>query len=120
LVLRNRFALHTSIPNFKDVLGAHFSNSTIEGVGSAFETSSLRYDSEWLEDTPTHLKKMWCRLHQVMVTAKRNLSAFDIMVWLSTMAYAESADMNVIQVLAALYKDFEYATIHLPSAPAFK
>jgi hypothetical protein len=63
---------------------------------------------------------MWCRLHQVLVTAKRNLSAFDIMVWLSTMAYAESADMNVIQVLAALYKDFEYATIHLPSAPAFK
>jgi hypothetical protein len=36
------------------------------------------------------------------------------------MAYAESADMNVIQVLAALYKDPEYATIHPPSAPVFK
>jgi hypothetical protein len=36
------------------------------------------------------------------------------------MAYAETADMNVIQVLAALYKDLEYATIHPPSAPVFK
>jgi hypothetical protein len=63
---------------------------------------------------------MWCRLHQVLVTATRNLSAFDIMVWLSTMAYAESADMNVIQVLAAVYKDSEYATIHPPSVPVFK
>lgn len=36
------------------------------------------------------------------------------------MAYAESADMNVIQVLAALYKDPEYVTIHPPSALVFK
>jgi hypothetical protein len=63
---------------------------------------------------------MWCSLHQVLVVAARNVSAFDIMVWLSTMAYAKSADMNVIQVLAALYKDPEYATIHPPSAPIFK
>jgi hypothetical protein len=36
------------------------------------------------------------------------------------MAYAELADMNVIQVLAALYKGSEYATIHLPSVLVFK
>jgi hypothetical protein len=36
------------------------------------------------------------------------------------MAYAESADMNVIQVLAAMYKDPKYATILPPSAPVFK
>jgi hypothetical protein len=35
------------------------------------------------------------------------------------MAYAESADMNAIQALAAFYKDPEYATIHLPTAPTF-
>jgi hypothetical protein len=63
---------------------------------------------------------MWCRLHQVLVTATRNVNTFDIMLWLSTMAYAESADMDVIQVLAALYKDSDYATIHPPSVPVFK
>jgi hypothetical protein len=36
------------------------------------------------------------------------------------MAYAESADINVIQVLTALYKGSEYATIHPPSVPVFK
>lgn len=120
LILRDRFALHTSIPNFKDVLGAHFSNNTIKGVGSAFATSGLRYDSKWLGDAPTHLKKMWCSLYHVLATARENVSAFDVMMWLLTMAYAESADMNVIQVLAALYKDPEYVTIYLPSAPIFR
>ena len=120
LVLRTRFVLHTSISNLKNVLHAHFSNSTVEGVGSAFVPSSLQYDSKWLGDVSTHLIKLWCSLHRVMVTASRNVNAFDIMMWLSTMAYAESADMSVIQVLAALYKDPEYATIHPPSAPVFK
>lgn len=82
--------------------------------------SSLRYDSKWLGDAPTHLRKIWCSLYQVLVTANRAVSAFDVMIWLSTMAYAESADMNVIQVLAALYKDPEYATIHPPSALVFR
>lgn len=63
---------------------------------------------------------MWCSLHQGLVTANSHVNDFDIMMWLSTMAYAESADMDVIQALAALYKDPEYATIHLPSAPTFK
>ena len=120
LILRDGFALHTSIPNFKDVLGVHFSNNTIEGVGGAVVTSSLRYDSKWLGDASTHLKKMWCSLHQVLVTARKNVNAFDVMIWLSTMAYAESADMTVIQVLAALYKDPEYVTIHPPSALVFR
>jgi hypothetical protein len=42
------------------------------------------------------------------------------MTWLSTMAYAESADMVIIQALAALYKDPVFAKIHVPSAPTFK
>ena len=36
------------------------------------------------------------------------------------MAYAESADMNVIQALAALYRDSGFSEIHLPSATTFK
>jgi hypothetical protein len=120
LVLRNRFALHTSIPNFTNVIRAHFSSNTIDGVGGAFVPSSLRYDSKWLGDISMNLRKMWCSFHQVLVTTRRSVSAFDMMVWLSTMAYAESADMEVIQVLATLYRDPEYATIHPPSALIYK
>ncbi|CAO2648219.1 Nn.00g074860.m01.CDS01 [Neocucurbitaria sp. VM-36] len=121
LVLRNKFALHKSIPNFKDILlRAHFSNNTIKGVEGSLVLSDLRYDSKLLGDPSTYLNKTWCSLHHCLVAANSDVNVFNIMIWLSTMAYAESADMNVVQALAALYKDPEYATIHLPSAPTFK
>ena len=36
-----------------------------------------------------------------------DVNVFNIMIWLSTMAYAESADMNVIQALAALLQGIQ-------------
>ena len=63
---------------------------------------------------------MWCSLHQGLTSTANGVNHFDIMMGLSTMAYAESADMNVIQALIALYMDPEYARIDPPAAPAFK
>lgn len=120
-MLRDRFAIHKPTLNLKDVLlRKHFSNDTIYGFQSSVELSSLRYDSKWLGESSTHLKRMWCGLHQRLVTESSDVNIFDITLWLSTMAYAKSADMDVIQALAALYKDPEFATISLPSAKIFK
>jgi hypothetical protein len=121
MVLRSSFALHRSTPNLKDILlRLHFSNKTVEGIKSPYIPSSLGYDSKWLGDASTHLIEMWCSLHQSMATVySSDDHVFDIMIWLSTMAYAKSADMDVIQALAALNRDPEFAEIHLPSAPSF-
>lgn len=119
MVLRNRFSLHNPIPNLKDVLRVHFSKGTVEGVKHFSAPSSLRYDTKLLGDASTYLKTMWCSLHKALITPSNDVNVFDTMMWLSTMAYAESADMNVVQALAALYADPEYARIDVPAAPTF-
>lgn len=121
LVLRDKFTLHKSVPNLKHVLlDAHFLQNTVDGIGSPLALSSLQYDSKWLGDSSTLLKKMWCSLHKTLVTATNDTHVFDVMIWLSTMAFADSADMNVIQALAALYRDSRFSTIPVPTAPTFK
>lgn len=121
LVLRNEFSLHKSIPDLKHVLSRlKFTSSTIQGIDRSFSPTSLRYDSKWLSDTMEHLVKMWCSFHRGLSNADSNVNAFDIMIWLSTLAYAESADIDVIQALAAMYRNAGFADIQVPLAMTFK
>lgn len=121
LVLRDNFAFHKSNPNVKDVLlHVHFRNHTVQGIAQFPVLPTLQYDSKWLEDPSTHLTELWCSFHQSLITASSDVHIFDIMMWLSTMAYAKLADMDIIQALAALYKDPKFATIHVPLASTFE
>lgn len=120
LVVRNDFALHMSVPDIKGVLlRTHFSDHIIKGVDASFVYSSLQYDSQWLGDSSSLLRNKWSSLHRALTTAVSGNSVFDIVIWLSTMSFAETADMSVIQVLAALYRSPEYAAIPIPLATAF-
>lgn len=120
-MLRDMFSLHKSVPNLKDVLlRDHFFQTTVDGIDSTLALSSLQYDATWLEKSSAIFNSMWCSLHRCLATASTDVHVFDTMIWLCTMAYAESADMNVIQALAALYRNSGFSAIHIPSASAFK
>jgi hypothetical protein len=121
LILRDNFYLHKSIPNLKDVLlHEYFFRNTVNGIDSALTPSNLQYDAAWLETSSAIFSNMWCSLHRCLATASSDVHVYDTMTWLCTMAYAESADMNVIQALAALYRDSSFSAIHIPSALTFK
>jgi hypothetical protein len=121
LTMRDGAALSMSIPNLKEtILQTHFSEATVKGVDGSFNSSSLCYDSKWLGDISGQLKEMWCSLHRALSTAPTACNKFDIMAWLSTMAYAKSADMRVIQALVAFYKVQEFASLQIPLASEFK
>ncbi|KAF1941797.1 hypothetical protein EJ02DRAFT_490907 [Clathrospora elynae] len=120
MILRNGSTLHNAIPYLNNsLIQKHFRNAAIKGVQNSFDLSSLRFDSKWLGKSSEHLVEGWCNFHRGLVTASSNGNQYDILAWLSTMAYAESADMNVIGALAAFYKLQDFATIHPPSSPVF-
>jgi hypothetical protein len=120
LLVREDVALHYKVSNLKDtLLDAHFKNATVKGESTPFNPSTLQFDSKWLTDSSTALRENWCNLHRSLPALSANCNKFDIVAWLSTMAFATSADMAIIQTLAAFYRLQDMATIRPPSAPAF-
>ncbi|CAO2650553.1 Nn.00g018450.m01.CDS01 [Neocucurbitaria sp. VM-36] len=120
MILRDQAALHNSIPDLKATfLHTHFQRATIKGLSSAYDTTILHYDSMWLKDTSALLADHWCNLHTYLGKSSGNHNSFTIMVWLSTMAYAETADMVSIQALSALFWGRDLARISPPPASAF-
>ncbi|KAL6706808.1 hypothetical protein ACN47E_005144 [Coniothyrium glycines] len=120
LILRDDVPFKDSIPNLKDAfLRLHFGGAIVEGVDKSFKLATLSYDSKWLGDTSALLRKFWCSLHEASQSSMPDGMKYDIFMWISTMAYAESADMTTIQGLVALFRLHELAIIAIPPATKF-
>ncbi|KAF2131741.1 hypothetical protein P153DRAFT_336326 [Dothidotthia symphoricarpi CBS 119687] len=126
MIFRDQAALHSAIPNFRDVLlQTHFDFTTqkdfttITGVSDPVVEVSLQFDPMWLDCLTPLLKEYWCTLHQSLANLSQKYNKFDILVWLSTLAYAKSADMDTVQALGAMYRLPDLATPQIPSASSF-
>ena len=120
MLVRDHVALHSRIPDLKNaLLQTHFKSASIEGVSKTFDFSILRFDSGWLGDFEAILKESWCDLHRYLPVVPASCNKYDIMAWLSTIAYAESADMIVLQAFAAFCRSPVMATMKPPVASAF-
>jgi hypothetical protein len=105
MIIRDDTRLLTPLPEFKTLfLSLGFKNVKIKGLDSSFQLSRLRFDTEWLSDAVLNLAPLWCSLHQSLATQTANVNKYNIMTWLATMAFAQSADMDLIQVLGAFYR----------------
>jgi hypothetical protein len=120
LIMRDQAALHTSIPDLKDILlRTHFKNAIIDGCSDSYDGSELRFDTSWLRDSTIMVREYWCDLHHALPNLSRSCNKYDIMAWLSTMAFAKSADMNILQAFAAFYRLQTMAVVKPPSAAKF-
>ena len=118
LILRNDTANHSTIntSNLNSVLASDIlGGSSVYGPKSALKSAKLRFDAIWLQKPTSFLPTMWCDLHLSLAMSRGSYNKFDIMIWLSTAAFAESAVMDVIQTLAAFYKCSEFDSIEIPS-----
>ncbi|KAI9709022.1 MAG: hypothetical protein M1828_002556 [Chrysothrix sp. TS-e1954] len=65
------------------------------------ETHSLGYDRDWLSFDNSTLAQNWCRLTQLMSNTHRTRDRYNVLITLSTMAYSEKADCELIETLLA-------------------
>lgn len=120
LIARNEAALATAIPDLNgNLLQKHFKDKEIEGPSDSFDSSILQYDSEWLCDSTKALTKYWCDLHRALPKLMGTCNEYDTATWLSTMAFAETADMRALQAFAAFYRLREMASAEPPSSSVF-
>ncbi|KAI8936437.1 hypothetical protein NX059_006844 [Plenodomus lindquistii] len=121
MTLRNQAGLLSAIPDLKSrMLQTHFQRATIAGADESFKSSRLQYDSKYLGDISPHLVKYWCTYHQHLPSASSSSNRYDISMWLATLSYAKTADMDVIQALHAFYSLRDFARIKPPSASMFE
>jgi hypothetical protein len=122
MIFRNQPTLHSSINAHdlqRSLRNGHLHDATVQGPNRQLEPLALRYDASWLAKPSSFLPDMWCNLHSLLATSPRSFNKFDLMIWLSTAAFAESADMDVIQALAAFYNCHDLASIEIPSVADF-
>ncbi|RAQ98973.1 hypothetical protein DDE82_008722 [Stemphylium lycopersici] len=117
LALRDGAPLHSLIRNLQaGLLQRHFGNATVCGPDTNFDPRTLGYDAEWLDDASQHLTTSWCTLNLSLPNAK---DRYNVATWLSTMAFAQNADMDALQTLVAIWRLPELSWIQPPTTPKF-
>jgi hypothetical protein len=123
LVLRCRQALHSRVNAAKfqhSLRNVYFKKRTVQGPGDRLPPSTFKFDLGLLNEPSSFLPEMWCCLHSSMSKLPPRYNRFDVMIWLSTAAFAQSADMDLIQAFAAFYTLPELASITIPPVVLFK
>jgi hypothetical protein len=116
MILRDCVALHAPILDLKATLmSIGFSNTVVNGVKKDFEIASLQFDSKWLQTLKSITTEEWCSIHHHLSVSSNILNKYDIMIWLSTMAFAASTNMDIIQALSMIYKMDSMTTASIPS-----
>lgn len=122
MIFRNQPTLHSSVNAHilqRSLETDHLHDAIVQGPNRELEPLSLRYDASWLAKPSSFLPDMWCDLHSLLATSPLRFNKFDLMIWLSAAAFAEFADMDVIQALAAFYNCCDLALIEIPSVASF-
>lgn len=81
--------------------------------------SELSYESNLLQDSHEFICQLWTSLHRVLAECPF-ADKFRLMTWLSTLAFAENANMMIVQTLAFFFTVPGMRCISAPQAESFK
>ena len=121
LIFQRRPVLHANaLSNLGDFLWETLQKcGEIEGPKSTACHPLLKYDSKWLDKPFKHLGCLWCRAHLSLGVSPHLYTKFHIMMWLSTMAFAQEAEMQVVHTLAAFYNVPDVGQVSPPTVSLF-
>ncbi|KAJ5471830.1 hypothetical protein N7539_008773 [Penicillium diatomitis] len=87
----------------------------IRGPGTQIEIARLRYSAEWILTSQGFIAENWCAIQQLVSSRNRRFNKYQLLIWLSTVAYSAQTDMIVVETIASLYLNpeviCEYTTI---------
>ncbi|KAH8731001.1 hypothetical protein GQ44DRAFT_822597 [Phaeosphaeriaceae sp. PMI808] len=112
MILQDDFELRTPVIHLKIPLMS--GDFMTKGIGENIDIPNLSFDTIWLHESASVLAQYWCRIHHHFSTSAARFNKYDVMIWLSTMAYATSANMDAVQTLGAMYKLPSLALVPVP------
>lgn len=95
------------------------SPSRVYGPSTHLDIKRLRYDSEWIMGSTEFIASYWCCIHQLVCSRRDGLNKFQLMAWLSTIAFSGNTEMVVLEIIAFLFLVPEAAFISPPARELF-
>jgi hypothetical protein len=92
----------------------------VQAASLPVDSNKIQYDAALILEPMTFVSSNWCSLHQLLCSRDSGLSKFQLMVWLATLAFSDSSNMVVLEILASLYVIPEMADLTLPSGGPFQ
>ncbi|KAE8440778.1 hypothetical protein EG329_006578 [Mollisiaceae sp. DMI_Dod_QoI] len=124
IVHHERRFLHYQV---QEDLKEHFWNvfsqtSDIHGPSQLLPFSEIEYDARLLlgKGLSNLVSKHWSALHHTLSGSHPQFNKFCFMIWLSTLAFADRADMQILQTLASFFVAPDMAQISAPKIDNFR
>ncbi|KAF7592481.1 hypothetical protein BBP40_000216 [Aspergillus hancockii] len=121
--------LYEEIPSAREILHVdllsklwQFLSQThvVHAASLPVDSNKIKYDAALILEPMAFVSSHWCSLHQLLCSRDSGLSKFQLMVWLATLAFSDSSNMVVLEILASLYVIPEMADLTLPSRGPFQ
>ncbi|KAJ6170960.1 hypothetical protein N7470_000027 [Penicillium chermesinum] len=77
--------------------------SEMRSSATGFDASELRYSAEWAYQAYGFIAKNWCAIHRSVASEQRRVNKYQLMIWLSTVAYLTDLDLIVLETIASLF-----------------
>ncbi|KAF2031984.1 hypothetical protein EK21DRAFT_99304 [Setomelanomma holmii] len=116
---RESAGLHAPLASLRSGLfSGELKQMVMRSASNHHDMNDLKFDNKWLGDSTTHFAELRCTLHSSLPKASKKVNSFNIMLWLSAMAYSTTAQIDSIHAFATFFRLIDMATIKPPSASA--
>lgn len=82
-------------------------------------TFPLGYDKKWLEPAARHFPEDWCALQTALSRSKADSNKYQIMIFLSTLMYSQTADQDLVRTLLSFATVAELRVLKPPQFESF-
>jgi hypothetical protein len=93
---------------------------SINGPEALMDSANIRYDASYILDPIKIIATDWCGIHRLFYAHLSRPNKYQVMIWLSTMAFSKKSDMVTLRVLAAMYTLTDVGVLWPPRRPRFQ
>ena len=91
----------------------------VYGPGRLVDEDEVKYNATWLLDPADLVSTHWCGIHKLLCSGTSRPNKYQVMIWLSTLAFSDEIPMAVLEMLAAFYIIPTMANYRPPSISVF-
>ncbi|KAL4994276.1 hypothetical protein BDV10DRAFT_189152 [Aspergillus recurvatus] len=95
-------------------------SENVYGPDIVVEKAKVKYDASWLLNPVDFVSAYWCGIHQLLRSGPLRPNKYQVMLWLSVLAFSDKIPMAVLETLAAFYVVPTMAACMPPSRPSFQ
>ncbi|KGO74157.1 Protein of unknown function DUF3638 [Penicillium italicum] len=92
----------------------------VHGQHTKIDISMIGYDASWILQTNDFILSYWCSIHRIIHSRRSGVNKFQLMIWLSTVAFSENSELFPLEIVAAIFLMGDIGPIYPPTRNYFR